>query len=975
MPARPLVPPRLLLLALLAFAFFLFLLSWSTPSSSSSAFSGFFGGAGDGPAGGRRRRLHDWHAEAGAALAGGLEGRIHYAVVTAGRRSNLVVLLHDLVHRCGVPKADISVFVDAPSVDLGLHDYDAADVDGPDGLLESGQLAPVQWAHWQGYTIVPRPAAHVARALHSGDKLASLALFYRFIWDTVFFGGGATGGRGGGGGGADTDAAADGPGQQHEYVAFLEDDLSLSPDLHAFFTALAPVFRVDKKLFAVSGHNDAGFPATSLDPRVVLRSEHFSQPGWMTSRAAFKRFVAPHLPSNLLDPDWPAGLGDIQLPEYSFAKDIDPDHWAYVRKHWDWRIALLVYKQQGGETLFPEVPRVYHGSWQCRRGEAVLGRQEQEGELDADANTLGGGGSSSSSSSSGAEGRGRPTPRRRQAGGDESRKGSSDADDADDDDGADDGWDFFSSCDDDNGGTNNRGNTAGAISVDETTQTRFYSSLDLYRGPPGVLFDGFTEERWRGRHSSDNNFGNDDDGDGIANGDASNDDNDQRGPEKRRRRRRRRRRLRHMHRRLTSGGYDAVLRDFIVDARTIMLMPECIQDLRSYRHTRVVVPVPAKADADPAWNRVLSENFDLEGVGQGAVPRGVWRGTVTVRYMTNRVLLVGMYSPHFDASMVYSTRCRGADPMETLARTVYITLAPPGKSCERACSEIGRPGALPAHHQQQHQQQQRWRQAKAAASQGTPAAVGGGGGGGGGRFACDAAALPWISRCDWLDQYKWLHAVVPAASGCVRAKGPAASHLALPAFVPGTGKIVVSRLRSLSCTRVVGSLSGGDNAYDGGGAGGRDDYGGGAAAAAATTMGQLICPCSRPEDRLPRQLEQGRRPGLAAFVDRHAMEQGEHGQGSRSRESAEAGDGGGGGGQGKDHYQKIYEDEDNVDEDSMLLGDGDDDDGNDDHNGDRGRDRDRGSAEAPPQGRQRQRDQRRQPHRGGRRRTFPTVGG
>jgi hypothetical protein len=80
-------------------------------------------------------------------------------------------------------------------------------------------------------------------------------VFYRFIWHRVF------------------DV------EERPFVAFLEDDLSVSPDLDDYFWSLAPTLHMDPKLFSVSSHNDAGFPATSDDPSVVLRVEHFSQPG------------------------------------------------------------------------------------------------------------------------------------------------------------------------------------------------------------------------------------------------------------------------------------------------------------------------------------------------------------------------------------------------------------------------------------------------------------------------------------------------------------------------------------------------------------------------------------------------------------------------------------------------------------------------------------------------------------------------
>jgi hypothetical protein len=49
--------------------------------------------------------------------------------------------------------------------------------------------------------------------------------------------------------------------------------------------------------------------------------------------------------------------------------------------------------------------------------------------------------------------------------------------------------------------------------------------------------------------------------------------------------------------------------------------------------------------------------------------------------MTNRILLVAKYSPHFRRALVYTTRCRNADPIENLGGgTVFVVVAPEVRS-------------------------------------------------------------------------------------------------------------------------------------------------------------------------------------------------------------------------------------------------------------------------------------------------------
>ena len=74
---------------------------------------------------------------------------LHYAVITAGKRANLVTLLRDLVKRCDVAEDRITVYVDSPPSD-GTGD------EPPTGSPH------LTWATRNGFRVVPRPPMHPA---------------------------------------------------------------------------------------------------------------------------------------------------------------------------------------------------------------------------------------------------------------------------------------------------------------------------------------------------------------------------------------------------------------------------------------------------------------------------------------------------------------------------------------------------------------------------------------------------------------------------------------------------------------------------------------------------------------------------------------------------------------------------------------------------------------------------------------------
>ena len=104
--------------------------------------------------------------------------------------------------------------------------------------------------------------------------------------------------------------------------------------------------------------------------------------------------------------------------------------------------------------------------------------------------------------------------------------------------------------------------------------------------------------------------------------------------------------------RLTHVGYRAQQEEFLASAITLTVPEEAVR----YRNQRLVLRVPARDDKDSEWNALLNGYFGLIGVGGcggfvGYVKvRGVFRGSVLLRWATNLLMLVGDYSPY--ASLV-----------------------------------------------------------------------------------------------------------------------------------------------------------------------------------------------------------------------------------------------------------------------------------------------------------------------------------
>jgi len=100
--------------------------------------------------------------------------------------------------------------------------------------------------------------------------------------------------------------------------------------------------------------------------------------------------------------------------------------------------------------------------------------------------------------------------------------------------------------------------------------------------------------------------------------------------------------------RLTKAGYIASEIEFIRQAAWLNSPDE----IRHFRHSKIVLTVPALDDKDEAWNAVLNGFFGVLGVGgyggwEGYVKvRGIFMGSVLLRWITNQVMLVGMYSPY-----------------------------------------------------------------------------------------------------------------------------------------------------------------------------------------------------------------------------------------------------------------------------------------------------------------------------------------
>lgn len=100
--------------------------------------------------------------------------------------------------------------------------------------------------------------------------------------------------------------------------------------------------------------------------------------------------------------------------------------------------------------------------------------------------------------------------------------------------------------------------------------------------------------------------------------------------------------------RLTHAGYEASIQTFVKSAHRVTTLAA----IALFRNSSLVCLVGARFDDDPAWNSIMVDHFGLIGVGGfGGWPgyakvRGVHRGSVLLRWMTNLVLLVANYSPY-----------------------------------------------------------------------------------------------------------------------------------------------------------------------------------------------------------------------------------------------------------------------------------------------------------------------------------------
>jgi len=83
----------------------------------------------------------------------------------------------------------------------------------------------------------------------------------------------------------------------------------------------------------------------------------------------------------------------------------------------------------------------------------------------------------------------------------------------------------------------------------------------------------------------------------------------------------------------------------------------------------------------------MADNFHLYGVGLGDVPRGVYKGTVFVRWLTNRLLLVAMYSPFVNSGKA-AAWLQQPSPLSGAARSSTLTLS---KDCLRHVPQLASP--------------------------------------------------------------------------------------------------------------------------------------------------------------------------------------------------------------------------------------------------------------------------------------------
>jgi hypothetical protein len=110
--------------------------------------------------------------------------------------------------------------------------------------------------------------------------------------------------------------------------------------------------------------------------------------------------------------------------------------------------------------------------------------------------------------------------------------------------------------------------------------------------------------------------------------------------------------------RMTGDGYDRQIRAFIRQAYPIAQL----RDMERFRYSRLIVVTPADNDVDNAWNFIMSAHAGVYGIGGYQhlfKQRGVHKGTVVLKWLTNVVLVVGRYSPFRQAVAYHHTPLQG----------------------------------------------------------------------------------------------------------------------------------------------------------------------------------------------------------------------------------------------------------------------------------------------------------------------------
>jgi len=106
-------------------------------------------------------------------------------------------------------------------------------------------------------------------------------------------------------------------------VVVLEDDLEISPDAMAYFSALSSIYDTDTTVFCVSGWNDNGMKTVVKDNTKLLRTDIFPGLGWMLNKRVYNELIVK----------WPLAFWDDWMRENS--------------------------QRKGRSSIVPEVNRVY----------------------------------------------------------------------------------------------------------------------------------------------------------------------------------------------------------------------------------------------------------------------------------------------------------------------------------------------------------------------------------------------------------------------------------------------------------------------------------------------------------------------------------------------------------------------------------------------------------------------------------------